>query len=232
MPILFAFVGRPSVPLVEYTKPGVSGNVSSVTSILSKKLPLADGQVSYLYEAYTFHCLTSSSLQFVCLTSQSFSRSVAFQFLSEVRGRFLACYLPSLQSASTPSPSLSSFPSSFSIPLSLQTDFEGELGRLLSKYSTDDERMQRMRDDLAETTDAMQSNIDSVMERGERLELLETKTAALDASAVRFKSSSWELQRGMWWANARLSLISAGAACGGLYLLLTLACGGLTLPSC
>ena len=232
MPILYGFVGRPAIPLCDFTKPGITGNFSAVVSVLSKKLSVADGTVSYLYEPYTFHCLTSSSLQFVCLTTQSFSRSVAFQFLAEVRSRFLACYLPSLQSAAASPAAALCFPSSFSIPSALQADFEGELSRLLAKYSTDDARMQRMRDDLADTTDTMLSNLDSVMQRGERLELLEVKTAALDQHALRFKTSSWELQRSLWWSNARLSLVSVCAATGGLYLLLAMACGGLSLPQC
>ena len=242
MPILYAFVGRPSIPLCECVKPGVSGNLSQVTSVLSKKLPLHDGQVSFLYDEWTFHCLTSHSLQFVCLTNRQFNRAVACQFLADARARFLACYLPSL-SSSSPSPISSSssssaasppvhFPSSFSIPLSLQSDFEGELARLQARYSTDDPRMQRMRDDLADTTHSMMQNLDSVMQRGEQLQALEVKSSALDQQALRFKQSSWQLQRQLWWSNARLSLATAAAACGGLYLLLSMACGGLSLPSC
>lgn len=237
MPLLYCFIGRPSIPLVEHSKPGCTGNFSAVTSVLSKRLPVNDGCVSYLYDAYTFHCLTSSSLHFVALSTQSFSRSVAFQFLADVRSRFLACYLPQLQSSiATPNNATAlpppTFPSSFSIPLSLQADFSGELARLLARYSTDDERMQRMRDELADTTDSMLHNVDALMQRGERLELLEVKTAQLEGSSLRFKANSWELQRSLFWSNARLSILSAAAACTGLYLLLSMACGGLSLSSC
>ena len=137
---VYCFVGRPGVPLCEYALPGTRGNFNEVTQVLSTKLPTEDGRVScVLYDGYTFHCLTSHQLHFVCLASDSFSRSVAFQCLAAIRVRFFTCYLPTvpLHSASSSSPPAASptstplwsksssasnqaaaavFPSSFSIP--------------------------------------------------------------------------------------------------------------------
>ena len=249
---VYCFVGRPGVPLCEYALPGTSGNYNQVTQVLSKKLPAEDGKVSYVGDAHTFHCLSSYQLHFVCLASHSFSRSVAFQFLAEVRARFFACYLPTvpLHHALSTSPSAASpisaaisssstshastplFPSSFSIPLSLQSDFVRELSRLLSAYSARDVRLQQMRDSVAETSELMVDNLDALMERGERLELLTVRAGELEEGALRFKRSSGALKERLWWANTRLSLLTCGVAASACYLLISSACGGLTLPQC
>ena len=227
---------------MDYTLPGTSGNLREVTEVLSRRLPASDGRVSYQYEAYSFHCLSSASLLFVCLTSDGFSRAAAFQFLADVRQRFFACYLPQLQSqaAASPAPAASSsspsappsLPSSFSIPLSLQSDFAPELSRLLHAYSSRSPRMQRMRDDIAVTQQHLTDSLDLALERGERLELLEVKTQHLDDQALRFKKGSWQLARGLWWSNMRLAAIAGTAAVAGVYLLMATACGGLSLPAC
>jgi hypothetical protein len=51
----------------------------------------------------------------------------------------------------------------------------------------------------------MVENIDKVLERGEKIELLVDKTDALQGDAFRFKKQSRRLKQAMWLKNAKLT---------------------------
>ena len=50
----------------------------------------------------------------------------------------------------------------------------------------------------------MVNNIEAMTQRGERLELLVTKTDDLNATSLTFKKSSNSLQRAMWMKNMKM----------------------------
>ena len=47
-------------------------------------------------------------------------------------------------------------------------------------------------------------NIDKVLERGEKIELLVDKASGITDSSFRFKKQARTLQRVLWWKNAKL----------------------------
>ena len=52
----------------------------------------------------------------------------------------------------------------------------------------------------------MVSNIESIVERGERLDLIVDKAENLSNEAVTFRQSGRRLQRRMWWQNAKMKV--------------------------
>lgn len=50
----------------------------------------------------------------------------------------------------------------------------------------------------------MTENIERVLERGERIDLLVDKTAGLQTSAGEFRMRSRGLRRRMWWKNTKV----------------------------
>lgn len=50
----------------------------------------------------------------------------------------------------------------------------------------------------------MTENIETILERGERLDLLVDKTDRLDSNAQDFRVRSRGLKRQMWWKNVKL----------------------------
>ena len=57
--------------------------------------------------------------------------------------------------------------------------------------------MRKVKGEIDEVKSVMVSNIEKVLERGERIELLVDKTENLESSAVQFKTSSTALKRSM-----------------------------------
>jgi len=73
-------------------------------------------------------------------------------------------------------------------------------------------RVSELRSQVNEVKDVMSKNIDRVMERGDNLDNLVTKTANLEAGAAVFRDSGRQVRRKMWWKNCKMNLILAGVA--------------------
>jgi len=71
----------------------------------------------------------------------------------------------------------------------------------------------------------MTENIERVLERGERIDLLVDKTDRLGGSARDFRVRSRGLRRKMWWKNARLMVLLVVVCIFLLYLFIGFGCG-------
>lgn len=71
----------------------------------------------------------------------------------------------------------------------------------------------------------MVQNIEMVLERGEKLELLVDKTEKLQSQAVKFEKSSKELKNAMWWRRVKLYLLIFFVFAFFMWLLTSIICG-------
>jgi len=71
----------------------------------------------------------------------------------------------------------------------------------------------------------MTDNIERVLERGERIDLLVDKTDRLGGSARDFRVRSRGLRRRMWWKNVRLMALLVVVVVFLLYLFVGFGCG-------
>ena len=78
----------------------------------------------------------------------------------------------------------------------------------------------------------MVENVEKVLERGEKFELLVDKTDRLARQAFRFESSSRELKSAMFWRKVKMYSIYFGVAAVLGLILVSWACGGVTAPGC
>lgn len=71
----------------------------------------------------------------------------------------------------------------------------------------------------------MTENIERVLERGERIDLLVDKTDRLGGSARDFRVRSRGLKRRMWWKNVKLMVLLVVVIVFLLYLFVGFGCG-------
>ena len=71
-----------------------------------------------------------------------------------------------------------------------------EMKRANTKEAPD--KISTLQDEVNQVKDIMVANIDVIMERGEKLDLLLDKTENLSANSVTFRTTSRNLQRAMW----------------------------------
>ncbi|KAL7746864.1 Vesicle membrane receptor protein (v-SNARE) [Sorochytrium milnesiophthora] len=70
-------------------------------------------------------------------------------------------------------------------------------------------KTQQVQAQVNEVVGIMQNNIEKVMERGEKLDSLATKTEDLQQSSLQFKRGATKVRKAMWWKDLKLKLMIA-----------------------
>jgi vesicle-associated membrane protein 4 len=68
-------------------------------------------------------------------------------------------------------------------------------------------KLDEIRIQVNETTQIMRNNVEQVLERGEQLNNLETRSSILKDSATVFSRQAVKLKRTMWWQNIKFMII-------------------------
>lgn len=134
------------------------------------------------------------------VAESSLGRRISFGFLVEVRKQFLAQYPPETTDFSD-------------LPNYGAGAFNGQLRQLMVEYGTTeqgrDDAFANARREIDDVRGIMTRNIEGLLERGERIDLLVDKTDRLGGSAREFRVRSRGLKRRMWWKNVKLMSLLA-----------------------
>jgi len=129
------------------------------------------------------------------VAESSLGRRVPFGFLIEIRKRFLAAF-PADSTDFADMPNYGA------------AGFNGELRGLMVEYGTTghgrDDAIGNVQREIDDVRGIMTRNIEGLLERGERIDLLVDKTDRLGGSAREFRVRSRGLKRKMWWKNVKL----------------------------
>lgn len=150
-------------------------------------------QIHYIAEAPSGHSEHPSAggLTFLVIADASVGRRVPFAYLVEVREKFLAEFPPSSNEFSD-------------MPNYGAAAFNGTLKDLMVRFGDSDDALSNAKKGIEDVRGVMTKNIESLLERGERLDLLVDKTDRLGGSAREFRVRSRGLKRQMWWKNVKL----------------------------
>jgi hypothetical protein len=117
---------------------------------------------------YVFHYMVTNGLTYLCMSDTEFSRPLAFQFLNDIKDRFHATYGDRAKTA---------------IAFAFNADFARVLQAQTEKYNSQgDPKIAKIRQQLDDVKDVMMDNIDRVLLRGEKIELLVRLHAAATCS--------------------------------------------------
>ncbi|KAH7828162.1 vesicle-associated membrane protein 7F [Monocercomonoides exilis] len=215
MPIIFSTIARGQSILAEASRQ--SGNFKQVAQRILAKAPRNDSKMSYQHDDYTFHYEVSNQVVYMCLTDHNFDRRVAFSFLSDVRQLFISRYGVSVDASS-----------SYQF-----RDFNGELNRLMEQFSAkSSDRIARAKADVDVLRGAVEENIDRILDRQEKVELLVDRSESLAHSSVQFRKKSTQLKKSMWWKNCKLWIVIIIVLLIVIFFIVVAACGGFTFPRC
>ncbi|KAG0251034.1 hypothetical protein DFQ27_009038, partial [Actinomortierella ambigua] len=74
-------------------------------------------------------------------------------------------------------------------------------------------KVEALKSQVDDVIGIMQQNIDSVKDRGDKLDSLQHKTSDLEQGAIQFRKGASGVRRQMWWKNMKMRLlIGAGVA--------------------
>ena len=123
------------------------------------------------------------------------------------------------------------------IAFSMNEDFSGVMQDRMTYFNSGEadrtiDNIGAVKSQIEDVKGVMVQNIEKVLERGEKIELLVDKTDQLNQQAFRFESSSRSLRRAMYWRKMRCY---AGMGVAALFLVIiatAMGCGGLDFRHC
>lgn len=159
---------------------------------------------------------SAGGLTFLVVAASSVGRRIPFGFLVEIKNRFLKQFpVESTDFASLPNYGAGSF--------------NAELKKLMIEYGTTksgkEDAINNVQAEIDNVREIMTQNIDQVLARGERIDLLVDKTDRLGGSAHEFRVRSRSLRRQMWWKNVKLMVLLTVVVIFLIYLFVGFGCG-------
>ena len=153
---------------------------------------------------------------FLCIAPQDFGRRIPFGFLLTLQKSFFQQYPPEKTDFSD-------------LPAYGCAAFNSTLKKtMIESGSTDRGQKDAItiaQNEIENVRGIMTENIERVLERGERIDLLVDKTDRLGEGARDFRVRSRGLRRRMWWKNAKLMVLLGVVVVFLMYLLVGMGCG-------
>ncbi|KAL0299139.1 UNVERIFIED_CONTAM: Vesicle-associated membrane protein [Sesamum calycinum] len=216
--LIYSFVAKGTVVLAEHTP--YSGNFSTIAVQCLQKLPSNSSKYTYSCDGHTFNFLLDDGFVFLVVADESMGRSVPFVFLERVKDDFKQRYGDSIK-RDGPHPLADDddedddlFEDRFSIAYNLDREFGPRLKEHMQYCMNHPEEMNKLSKLKAQITEVkgiMMDNIEKVLDRGEKIELLVDKTENLQFQADSFQRQGRQLRRKMWLQNLHMKLMVGGA---------------------
>jgi len=221
MAIVYGLVSRGKTVLAEYTQTSVTGNFPTVTRVLLSKIPAVDGRMTYVYDSYVFHYIVENSICYLCMSDDLNKHRIPYAFLEDMKHNFISKYGREKPLRA--------------IAFSMNEAFSVVIKDRMEYYNSPNPNIDNIgavRNQIDEVKDIMVQNIEKVLERGEKIELLVDKTDRLSKQAFKFESTSRNLRRTLWWKSVR-TIVCLTSVIGLLVFILAAGfCGGLDFHKC
>jgi vesicle-associated membrane protein 7 len=230
--LLYACIAHGTTILAEHTSPGTSStSASSLASVILPKISHSSPQkLTYTHDRLFVHYIADSpssssnapdeelsshaALTYLAVAQSELGRRIPFAFLLELKKKFLAQYPPESTNFQ-------------SLPPYGSAAFNTTLKSMLGTYniSPPSDSLSNARKEIDSVKNIMTENIERVLERGERIDLLVDKTDRLGGSARDFRVRSRGLRRQMWWKNVRIMVLLVVVVIFLIYLFVGFGCG-------
>ncbi|CAK4030419.1 vesicle-associated membrane 7 [Lecanosticta acicola] len=226
-PLLYSCIAYRETILTEHTTTSATTQSSALASAILPKVDHDTPQkITFTHDEssnfihYIADASTSSNpdnpsaagLTYLVVAKRDVKQSRAFQYLLEIKRRFLSQYPPTNTQFS-------------SLPPYGAGAFNATLRQLMQSSRQSTDAFSSVQNEIESVRGIMTENIERVLERGERIDLLVDKTDRLGGSASDFRVRSRGLRRQMWWKNVRLMVLLSVVVVFLLYLFVGFGCG-------
>ncbi|GAX74087.1 hypothetical protein CEUSTIGMA_g1537.t1 [Chlamydomonas eustigma] len=197
MPLIYSSVSKGTTTVAEYA--AFSGNFSSVAKEFLEKAGKNEGKFTYAVDGHTFNFLAKGGFTFLTVADENYGRAIPSEFLNRMQHEFSAKYADKGNIAKEGGLN-STFGKDLKKMMEHATQFPAEYSKVVNVTKK-----------VEEVKGVMTDNIDKMLQRGEKLELLTDKTENLMSEADRFQRTAKTIKRMFWWQNCKVKLIVAGA---------------------
>ena len=187
--------------------------------VLTKITNQEDHRMSLAYDTQVFHYVVSGGITYIVMADASSRRRLSFAFLKDIKEQFQQNYGDRAQTANA---------------FAMNEEFAPVLQRRMLHFNNDPngDPLTKAQNQVNDLKHGAMKNINKVLERGEKIELLVDKTDRMKNTAKKFQRTSRSLKNAMWWKNVQMWAMVIGCAAFVVYLIAAMTCGGLALPSC
>ncbi|TDL20302.1 vesicle-associated membrane protein [Rickenella mellea] len=211
MSLIHALVARGSVILAEHQ--AGKRDFSQATQTILAKIPPNNSKLTYVWEQFLFHYVSEGGITYLVMADDSAGRRMPFGFLAELQRRFTT--LPS-------SSSLTDVPAH-----GMQGTFGPVIAELMDTYNNSPpvDELERAKGELSQVKDIMVQNVEQILSRGERLELIVDKTDNMAHQATAFRRGARSVRRQQFWRNQKILLLSALVGLILVWIIMAQFCG-------
>ena len=147
----------------------------------------------------------------MCMCDDLEKRRIPFAFLDDIKQRFVATYGDRAQTA---------------LAFAMSDDFGRSLQKQMEFFNGPSaDTFAQVNSKLDDVKQVMVQNIETVLERGEKLELLVDKADKLQQQAFMFERSSNKLKLAMYWRRVKLYLLIFFVVALIIWIISAICCG-------
>ncbi|KAL0785568.1 hypothetical protein Bca101_001814 [Brassica carinata] len=245
--LIYSFVARGTVILVEFTD--FKGNFTSIAAQCLQKLPSSNNKFTYNCDGHTFNYLVENGFSTViglmnllmkeqglfpisdsafftgfsdllspsyCVVAvDSAGRQIPMAFLERVKEDFNKRYGGGKAATAQANSLNKEFGSKLKEHMQYCMDHPDEISKLA-----------KVKAQVSEVKGVMMENIEKVLDRGEKIELLVDKTENLRSQAQDFRTQGTQMRRKMWFQNMKIKLIVLAIVIALILIIVLSVCGG------
>nr|TKS12033.1 vesicle-associated membrane protein 72 [Populus alba] len=164
--LIYSFVARGTVILADYTD--FSGNFAGIAAQCLQKLPATNNKFTYNCDGHTFNYLVDNGFTYCVVAAESVGRQIPIAYLERIKEDFTNRY--------------GGGKAAIAVANSLKKEFGPKLKEQM-QYCMDHpeevSKLAKVKAQVSEVKGVMMENIDKVLDRGVKIELLVDKTENL-----------------------------------------------------
>lgn len=199
--------------LAEYTE--FTGNFTTIASQCLVKLPASNNKFTYNCDGHTFNYLVEDGFTYCVVAVESVGQQMPIAFLVRVKDDFSKRYAGGKAATAAPSSLNREFGSKLKEHMQYCVDHPEEINKLA-----------KVQAQVSEVKNVMMENIEKVLDRGEKIELLVDKTENLRSQAQDFRQQGTQVRRKMWLQNMKIKLIVLGIIVALILIIILSVCHG------
>ncbi|XP_011016158.1 PREDICTED: vesicle-associated membrane protein 722-like [Populus euphratica] len=211
--LIYSFVARGTVILADYTD--FSGNFASIAAQCLQKLPATNNKFTYNCDGHTFNYLVDNGFSYCVVAVESVGRQIPIAYLERIKEDFTNRY--------------GGGKAAIAVANSLNREFGPKLKEQM-QYCMDHpeevSKLAKVKAQVSEVKGVMMENIEKVLDRGVKIELLVDKTDNLHSQAQDFRQHGTQIRRKMWWQNMKIKLIVLAILIALIIIIVLSICGG------
>lgn len=213
--LIYTFVARKTVILAEYTE--FNGNFTTVAAQCLQKLPATNNKFTYNCDGHTFNYLVQDGFTYCIVATEAAGRQMPLAYLERVKDDFSKKYAGGKAATAAAN--------------GLKREYGPKLKEHMKYCVEHPEEMNKLAKVKAQVTEVkgiMMQNIEKVIDRGEKIDVLVDKTENLRSQAQDFRQQGTQVRRKMWLQNMKIKLVVFGIIIAIILMMILSICHGFT----